>query len=62
MEIRSIHLGNSQSTYHEVEYVSPENLRQAFDRAELLNRNFIPTQLLLFHRSLTDNMAGSTRS
>lgn len=58
MEIKSIHVGNSQSTYHEVEYVSPENLRQPFDRAELLNRNFIPIQSLLFHRSLYRQYGG----
>jgi GT2 family glycosyltransferase len=58
MEIRSIYVGNSMSKYHEVEYVSPQNLRQPFDRAVLLNRNFIPTQSLLFHRSLYRQYGG----
>jgi len=58
MEIRSVPDGSSHSPYHEVEYVSPEGLRQPFDRAELLNRNYIPIQSVVFHRSLYRQYGG----
>jgi glycosyltransferase involved in cell wall biosynthesis len=62
MEIKTVRDGNSRCPYYEVEYVSPERLRQPFDRPELLNRNFIRIQSVLFRRSLYQRYGGLDES